>query len=182
MDSMKAAIDCAVAKLRELEVQVVETKKTINGMCKLAERPLLFPDADASSASLLNGFRSDQFYGQPLSTVARQILDARKASGLGAASVNEIYEAMVAGGYKFETSNVDNAKRVLRISLAKNSATFHKLPNGEYGLRTWYPAIKDSKAKAPPGDESEPEEDASATDSGAFDFKAKEESADAASA
>src|SRR5438132_8921727 len=62
----------------------------------------------------------------------------RKASGGGAASVETIYQALKAGGYRFDTKNEENARNGVRISLRKNSATFHKLPNGEYGLCSWY--------------------------------------------
>ena len=66
---------------------------------------------------------------------------------MGPASVSEIYEAMLAGGYEFEAKDADNAKRGLRISLTKSSATFTKLPQGKYGLREWYPTVKDPKAR-----------------------------------
>ncbi len=169
------AIDLVVAKLREQEAQVTKTKTAINALCEVAGQPIMFPDVGAASGAS-TAFRSDQFYGQPLSSVVRDILNARKSQNLGAASVNEIYDAMTAGGYKFETPSVENAKRSLRISLTKNSATFHKLPNGEYGLREWYPSIKEGKAKqANGGAEQEPE--AQATEE-TFDFEQKEKEAD----
>jgi hypothetical protein len=184
MDAMRQAIDIAVAKLRELETQVAETKKIINGMCKLGGQPPMFPDTDEGAGLSLGGFRSDQFYGQPLTKVVRDVLSARKAANLGAASVNQIYDAMTAGGYRFDASSDENAKRALRISLTKNSAVFHKLPNGEYGLREWYPNIKDAKeAKSKPsnngaeaGADQKPEQ---APDDDGFDFAAKEKAASA---
>jgi hypothetical protein len=61
---------------------------------------------------------------------------------MGPATVKEIYDALKAGGYKFETKNDANAMRNLRISLTKNTSIFHKLPGGEFGLNEWYPKLK----------------------------------------
>jgi hypothetical protein len=177
MDHVQETIKLALVKLHEQETQVTETKKLINSLCKWAGNPLMFPDADSPPVGSLAGFRSDQFYGQPLTGVVRDILKARKAANLGSASVNEIYDTMTAGGYKFDTANVENAKRVLRISLTKNSAVFHKLPNGEYGLREWYPNIKEGKPKATTNGAADADA-GGAPDGGEFDFAAKEEAAD----
>lgn len=39
----------------------------------------------------------------------------------------------------------DGQKRGVAITLAKNSAKFHKLPNGDFGLLVWYPNVKAKK-------------------------------------
>lgn len=88
---------------------------------------------------------SGEFYGQPLAVVVRRILEKRRIANQGPATVAEIYDTMLLGDYNFETANADNAKRSLRISLTKNSSTFHKLPSGKYGLREWYPALRDRR-------------------------------------
>jgi hypothetical protein len=182
MDHIQKTIDTALEKLREQEAQVLETKKLVNSLCKWTGQPEMFTDLDIpAQAAPVTAFQCDAFYGQPMSTVVRKILEARRAKGNGPASVNEIYEAMVAGGYKFDTDKPENAKRMLRISLTKNSATFHKLPGGNYGLREWYPAIKDVKPKTSAGAATEngaPVEGADAA--GVFDFDKKEQQADAA--
>ena len=41
----------------------------------------------------------------------------------------------------------------LRISLGKSSHTFHKLPNGQYGLLEWYPNVKPPKKRGKSGAE-----------------------------
>lgn len=53
---------------------------------------------------------------------------------------------MIAGGYQFETKDDNNAMRGMRISMAKN-IKFHKLPNGKWGLKEWYPNVKEDKEK-----------------------------------
>jgi hypothetical protein len=171
-------LEGAMARLKAQEEELIETKKTINTICKWAGQTPRFGDLEAPSHGAGGGFRRDEFYGQPLSTVVRKILEARKAANQGAAFVTEIYDAMVNGGFKFEAANEDNAKRALRISLTKNTAIFHKLPKGEYGLRAWYPNIKDSKAK-----EATTEPEAGETNgmpAEEFDFEEKEKAAEAA--
>jgi hypothetical protein len=145
----KAMLETATTRLSEQLAAVAETKKLINTVCGWLKQAPLYPDVEQDAVVSVSGtFRKDQFYGQPLSTVVRQILEARKSANLGPASVPEIYDQMIKGAYKFETENEDNAKRTLRQSLNKNTAIFHKLPTGEYGLRLWYPNLKEPKAKA----------------------------------
>lgn len=176
MDHFEKTLQDALAKLHEVERQVVETKQGINSLLKLFGRQPMFADTDLKTDGSPSATSNDRFYGQPLAKVVRWVLEDRRAAGQGAGSVNEIYQAMMAGNYKFDTDNPDNAKRGLRISLTKNSAVFHKLPNGEYGLREWYPAIKDKPMNSKPDDEGE----TAGNDSG-FDFATKEKGAEEAS-
>jgi hypothetical protein len=126
----------------------------VNELCRGADRAPIYSDVDQLSA-VTTSIRADEFYGKPLASVVRTILEKRAAAGLFAAQVNDIYEAMQRGGYKFDAKNDDNAKRGLYVSLGKNTSMFHKLPNGTYGLLEWYPAVKESKAKSPNGDQKE---------------------------
>lgn len=172
MEHIQKTIDDALMKLKEQEAQVTKTKTLINNLREWMGQPRMFADVDKEAEPCLGGFRSDQFYGQPLSGVVRDILEARKRANLGPATVAEIYAAMMSGGYKFEAANPENAKRALRISLTKNSATFHRLPNGSYGLREWYPNVKEARNK--PGSEDATPPDGDANDADAFEFEEKE--------
>jgi len=122
----------------------------VNELCREYGQPLRFEDVDAAKASVLSTRGRDVFYGRPLATVMREFMEARGPSargGLGAATVNEIYDALVAGGFKFETRDEANAKRGLRIALSKNTTTFHKVGNA-YGLSEWYPAASRAAQRA----------------------------------
>jgi hypothetical protein len=150
------------AKLGEQEKTVIKTKLLINQLSSDAGLPPPYPDAESeseTSASL--SIESDKFYGQPLAKSIRKILEMRKALSQGPATVNEIYNALINGGYAFDTLNVENAKRGLRISLTKNTATFHKLPNGRFGLLEWYPRVKPIKAADHEHEDEEKEDTAS---------------------
>lgn len=141
MDELRPAISRLEQKLEAQLKDVAETKKAINLLLKMGGEPPRYTDIDSGGAVAL-AVRSDMYYGQPLSSVVGDVLTRNKSAGGGAMSVNEIYDAMVKGGYKFETQSDDNAKRGLRISLTKNSTKFHRVPNGNWGLREWYPNVK----------------------------------------
>jgi len=137
-------IDGLVKVIAEAEKKVAEQKRVVNGLCAGAGRPEIYHDIDAASAVNLGNIQSDQYYGQPLATAMRAILEMRKATGRGPATVREIYDTLMQGGFKFEAKD-ENALRGLRQSLTKNSAVFHKLPNGSYGLLEWYPNAKPAR-------------------------------------
>jgi hypothetical protein len=154
-------------KLNGQVAAVVATKRLINQLCEIAGIPARYQDAEAElKAGPSLSIRSDQFYGQPQATCVKEILQMRKALNQGPATVAEIYAALVEGGFAFDTKNDENAKRGLRISITKNTALFHKLPNGRIGLLEWYPNARGGKAKRAAGatsdddaDESAPEND-----------------------
>jgi hypothetical protein len=126
------------------EAQLAENKRTVNRLCARAGRPPRYPEAENGSGAQVGIIRADQYYGQPLAAAVRNILEGRKLAGLGSATVREIYETLLKGGFQFEAKD-ENAQRGLRQSLTKNSQTFHKLPNGTYGLLEWYPGAKPAR-------------------------------------
>jgi hypothetical protein len=146
--TLRPAIEALQAKLLEQEKAVTKTKELINEICGHAGLPPMFLIAttDAGMASL----NADTFYGKALSTAVREYLERRRALSQGPATVNDIHAALVQGGYVFETKDEDNAKRGLRESLSKNTSIFHRLPGGQYGLRIWYPTVREPRADAPP--------------------------------
>jgi len=157
-----ASIAALTAKLQRQEREARETKRAINQLAELDGLGIPFPDANEEGEGVLSlgGFKRDEFYGVPLATAIRKFLEMRKRSGMGPATVNDLYSALAAGGFVFDTKNEANAKRGLYISLAKNAVVFHKLPGGTneaavFGLTEWYPNArtpeepkKKSKAKA----------------------------------
>lgn len=129
--------------IRDLEQEIADTKRMVNRLLVRKGQPPAYGDA-AISGDVGNIFaiRSDQFYGLALSTAIREYLKMRWAANLGAATVNEIYDALCKGGFAYDTENEENRKRNLRISLTKNSALFHRLKNGtHFGLPDWYETI-----------------------------------------
>src|SRR3989442_3109286 len=131
------SVEVLCEKIRGKEEEAMKLKTIVNDLCTEEGEQPMFPNVTTESLGTLRSLRSDQFYGQTLSGASRQYLEMRKASGLGAASVADVFHALKSGGYKFETKNDDYAKNGLRIALRKSSSIFHRLPNGGYGFVTW---------------------------------------------
>jgi hypothetical protein len=136
-DPVVGTIELLQAQIREMERELVETKRTVNTLCKRIHRDPIYLNTEPSNTVAQ---RSDEFYGKPLASVVRTILERRQGSGLGAASIDAIFSAMKNGGFLFENAKNDGtAKRSLSVSLSKNTVTFHRLPNDDIGLLEWYP-------------------------------------------
>lgn len=144
-EHVSRTIELVQSQILQLEQELAEKKRMVNSLCGLIDRTPVYANADPNIGASV-GIRSDEFYGKPLASVVRAILEKRNAAGLGAASLDEIYNGMMQGGYRFDAKNDATAKRALSISLAKNSVTFHKLPNGNIGLTEWYPEAAKMKA------------------------------------
>ncbi|MGY2991189.1 hypothetical protein [Bradyrhizobium sp. USDA 4508] len=160
--TLDEAIDEIVAEITAMENAVRDKKKTVNTLCGVAGREEMYVLMDTPEAAAMpTRIRPDQFYGQPLASAVRTILEMRKQQNLGAATNNEIFDALIAGGYTFNTKSDDVARASLRNSLSKNTVTFHKLPNGRFGLLSWYPNAKQSKSSGTTnngnGESAEPE-------------------------
>ena len=142
--TLSQAIEELMAEVTTEEAATRKKKETVNTLCGVEGRPPAYVLTHAAD-SIPTKIRPDQFYGQPLASAVRTILEMRKAQDLGAATVNEIHEALVAGGYQFQTKSDEVARQSLRNSLSKNTTTFHKLPNSRFGMLSWYPNAKPAK-------------------------------------
>jgi hypothetical protein len=130
-------------RLQELEVESRKIKSAINCLCDVIGLPPKYQDVEEESKTT-NVRRADEYYGRPLATVVTEVLDKRNAQGLGAATLDEIYDHLVAGGFDFTGKNDGIKKRGLSISMSKNRK-FHRLPNDTWGLVSWYPSAKEVK-------------------------------------
>src|SRR6267143_869340 len=72
----------------------------------------------------------------------------KKATGDQACAPSEILTGLEAGGFDFRAQGwKDNDRlRSLSITLGKNPK-FHRLPNGTYGLISWYPSVAAKKER-----------------------------------
>jgi hypothetical protein len=128
-----------VVQIQNLEQQVADKKRTANDLCRLLDVAPMFHDVDSATTGAST--RPDEFYGRPMPDVIRAILEKRKRANQGAATVAEIYDAMEKGGFNFQATKPEYAKRGI-YGILGGDETFHKLPGGEYGLLEWYPAAK----------------------------------------
>jgi hypothetical protein len=144
-DHIQKTVEDLQAQIKTQEADLIAKKKLVNQLCQMAGMAEVYAGASLAAESTSAALRSDQFYGKPLATAVREVLELRKAAGFGATPVNTIYSTLKDGGFKFDTKDDENAKRNLRISLTKNGTVFHKLPNGDWGLLSWYPNAKATK-------------------------------------
>lgn len=166
-DDGQQYIDKLHAKLEEHLKAAERLKLVINSLCEVEGITPSFPDLGDLSQSLETvrpskelAVKSDEFYGRPLSSCVRQVLQMRKEANLGPADIEEIYKVMAKGGYPFGAKDQDNAIRGLGVSISKNSALFARLPNAKIGLVEWYPSMRRrGKAKGSPGPEFEVSQD-----------------------
>lgn len=141
----------------------LHTKKVINSLAVRAGMPIVYAEADLQSrSSSVTSMRRDQFYGKSLTTALREYLVLRAASNMGPATVTELFDGLTQGGFDHGSANDDNARRVIRITLTKNSGIFHRLPDDKhFGLTEWYPAIR-AKRAVKEGDKDEGADEAAA--------------------
>jgi len=145
-DTIDEYIAQQMREIDELLSKADAKKRIVNQVSVDRGLPPRYPDAIGdvavrTSSATAGTIRRDQFHARPMATAIREYLQMRGASdrgGMGAATVNEIYSALVDGGFGFETKNDLNAKRGLRDALSKNTVTFHRVGDA-YGLVEWYP-------------------------------------------
>lgn len=174
-ESLKAAITELIAQIRAKEAELDPLKFTVNTLSKqlgLPEVYTLSGDSTGASSSRSISWRLDQFTGKGLATSVCEILEARKAAGFdGPASIDEIFEALTAGGYKFfGTSGSDeNTKRAIKIALTKNTAQFVKIRDDIFGLKKWYPGKTTKRSSSSKTGDSETNADIDHTDEASLD-------------
>jgi hypothetical protein len=158
-DKLGAAVEALEEDLIQQEAEVADTKRMINSLRRRMGLDPLYDEAVRASSSI----RADHFYGKPLATAAREYLEMRKNKG--AVDSAEILEGLRSGGFDFKATGWKDEKdynRMLAISLAKNNVVFHKLPNGKFGLLSWYDGAslrKGDKVKASQAASSEDSEE-----------------------
>ena len=146
-DELQGAINVLVKRIEQKAQELTDNKRMVNSLCREAGLDPFYPDSDltATGFSGLVSLQSDQFYTKSPITAAREYLELRKT----AVSLEEILAALERGGFDFATQGWKDEARLrnLGISLGKNSAIFHRLPNGTWGLTKKYNVKKKAVAK-----------------------------------
>jgi hypothetical protein len=150
VSKLEGAIEALQEELQIQMNQVADTKKMINSLLRRIGKEPQFPDeaAEQIGAASLR-IRNDQFYGRALATSVEEFLENRKkTTGDQACTPSEILAALEQGGFDFKAQGwKDNDRlRSMSITLAKNPK-FHRLPNGTYGLMSWYPNVVAKKER-----------------------------------
>jgi hypothetical protein len=151
-EKLSAAIEVLQEELEKLVHEVSDRKRMINSLRASMGEPPIFGDVAVEHIGAGSG-RPDEFYGQPLSTCVRLYLERRRQ----ACAASEILTGLQQGGFDFDAAGwkEKDRLRILAVTLAKNTKTFHRLPNNTFGLVSWYDAKTLAAAKRSDEDEAE---------------------------
>src|SRR5437660_11834952 len=94
-DEFASAIAALEAKLAEQHRAILDTKRSINLLLKMAGKSAQYQEDEDPSTSAV---RPDQFYGKGLTTSAAEYLAMRKQ----ACQPDEILRALEMGGFDFD--------------------------------------------------------------------------------
>ncbi|HEX9750488.1 MAG TPA: hypothetical protein VGB22_04240 [candidate division Zixibacteria bacterium] len=134
-EHLRKSIEELTARLNAQENEVANTKRAINALCQAMDEPPRYRSVEPERTES-QAMRPDQFFGKPLASVVREVLEMRGH----AMQVSEVMDTMKRGGYDFGDEKF--AERGLRISLGKNTATFIQVKGSDsFGLVEWYPEI-----------------------------------------
>lgn len=143
-EAAKKTIDELEERRQHQLAEVARTERTINDLLSHIGEPPRYSDTVVGQPAVNTGPRLNitrgQFYGKALATAVREFLSAQKPIP---AKSEEILEALDAGEFDFAALGwkKDTRLRALAMSLAKNTATFHRLPSGTFGMKEWYPDV-----------------------------------------
>ena len=134
-----------VDEIRTKQTALDNQKRAANTFFRERNEPEPFAIDDPDAGAFLR-IRPDEDYGKGFATAAGNYMERRKV----AVTHDEVLRSLEQGGFDFEAIGwkKENRSRTVAMSLAKNTAIFHRLPNGMFGLRKWYKeAIEKKKAK-----------------------------------
>jgi hypothetical protein len=149
-DHILKTIETAKEEISKHQEAIIGAKRLINQLCAFAGMPPEYQDADLQAANAATvAIRRNVFFGRPLATCVREYLELRKDRPVKEATLDEILDVLKEGGFDLKkiSDDSDGIRRGVAITLAKNPQ-FHRLPNGDWGLLSWYPNIKRSKEKS----------------------------------
>lgn len=156
-DATQKVLSDIQAKIKTHLDEIGKLKSAANMLADLAGQGPIYSDLE-QEAKTVGPNRADAYYGKPLARAVREYLDFRQQ----AVPVDDIQRGLEQGGFDFDALGwaEGNRLRALAMSIAKNTTVFHRLPNGMWGLNTWYPeATKRKKEKSKSrSDEHEDEE------------------------
>jgi hypothetical protein len=150
MANTKEILEAMIQEVESAEQELVGLKKAANAFARRGQMDLPYPDADASSPSRSGAtmIRPDLFVSFSAPAAAARAFLEHRGQQRGAASIDDIFDALRRGGYSFDTRTDNEAKGALKVALAKDF-NVHKIDNGaygvSYGLLSWYPGLRERR-------------------------------------
>ena len=144
-EALDKAIEELLEKLNQQSLEVAETKKAINQLCKLSGKEPHFGDVEPESVAGSNRITANTFFQKPLATAVREFLEMRNQLP---ATTDEIIQGLKSGGFEFPWKE-EMVLKNLRITLSSgyNRGIFVFYPNETYGLWKWHGGKPKEKEK-----------------------------------
>jgi hypothetical protein len=147
----KNAIEFIREQVDELEQRLRELKLTANSVARAAGLPPVYGMATAAqfgaappAMQIAKPISPDQFAAFTSPSLAARAFLAFRGKSFGAVSLDEICDALVAGGYPSARDD-EESKLALRLALGKDTE-LARLKNGYYVLAAW---LKRDRTKTP---------------------------------
>jgi len=154
---IQGAIDVLLAQIEAKNHEINQIKSTINGLCRATGREPMFDDDQMREGVTGRvSLKPDSFYGVGPTAAVRKYLEMRGKNN-GAASLDEIFDALKRGGFDFAGqgwTDTTRWKNQISIAIGKNVTIFHRLPNESIGLTVWYPDAGGKRKAAKDDDKS----------------------------
>jgi hypothetical protein len=137
-EKLRDAVDVLLEQVKQQEQELAETKKTVNSLCRrLGQEPKFVDIREPNGNGIFSAsIRADEYYGKTVLATVQLFLERKKRASTG----EEILRGLEQGGFDFQAQGWKDSDRLrsLAIALGKNPKLIHRLPNGSYGLRSWY--------------------------------------------
>jgi hypothetical protein len=135
---IRATIESLTKEVEEHLQAAADTKKLVNALARRLGDPEPYEVVDDAGGKRTFVPRVDQFANEPApSTAVRSFLEARGQQA-GAATFDEIYAALKAGGFAWSGRDDEKSKNGLRVAIGKD-AKLVRIGENAVGLTEWYP-------------------------------------------
>src|SRR5712691_9393787 len=99
-DHIIKTIEQVREEISKAEAVILPKKLLVNQLCEMAGmQPIYTGIEDSASTGSRLTIRRNAFYGKPLSTCLREILEMRASLPIKEASLDQIFDALKEGGY-----------------------------------------------------------------------------------
>ena len=133
-EHVQKSINLLCDEIAKEERATDDKKRIVNNLCEAVGLPCRFAGIDETHQRM----RGDEFYGQHLADAVEGAMMVIRGQGRKSETVVGLYEIILACGFVFKTKTEENARRAI-YNVMREDARFHRLPNGSYGLTSWYP-------------------------------------------
>ncbi|HML72897.1 MAG TPA: hypothetical protein PKB02_00245 [Anaerohalosphaeraceae bacterium] len=157
MNHIERTIEDLESQIQQKRGELERLQNAVNSLCQIINVPPKYQISSQDLESQSLTLKGDEYFRKPTATVITCILQDRKTKNMGPATLDEIHQKMLEGGYVFD---VKEPKIAVGTALGKNPK-FTKIGENKWGLTEWYPKGKEIKDSQKNGNDNEKEIDSS---------------------